>query len=485
MVRLSRGSMFQSQQRKTKILFGLFDIILTAIAFELAYRFRQWLHLDLRFYLLPHVKSLLISFSVTTWVVAGYWLNVYGKLDAANAGVILRDSFRQAAYGSLATIVFIVFGPFGPEQPRISRVFLGSFIFTSWLFLLCFRLAARNFIPAVSRRFGVERYILIVGLGERAERLGNNLECYYNQGVRIFGFLAPAGVRSVPLTVRLGHTYKVFPIDELRALLAKHVIDEIHFAVDSGQLPSLEEVFLWCDEEGVCSRLAVDFFPHVNSELALERLGNTPLLTFTATPDDELLLLAKRMIDVTVSGFALLLFSPVLLLAAFMVRISSPGPVIFRQTRCGLNGRMFTFYKFRSMVVDAEQRFHEVAHLTQRDVATKIPNDPRLTPVGKLLRKFSIDELPQLLNVLKGDMSLVGPRPAIPSEVAQYERWQRRRLRMRPGLTCLWAVQGRDQVDFETWMRMDLEYIDNWSLGLDTRILLMTIPEVLSGRGAS
>ena len=159
--------------------------------------------------------------------------------------------------------------------------------------------------------------------------------------------------------------------------------------------------------------------------------------------------------------------------------------MIFSQQRCGLNGRTFTFYKFRSMVDGAEQRFHEVAHLSQREVATKIPNDPRLSPIGGVLRKFSLDELPQLFNVLKGDMSLVGPRPAIPGEVAQYKRWQRRRLRMRPGLTCLWAVEGRDHVDFETWMRMDLQYIDNWSLSLDARIILLTIPHVLSGKGAN
>jgi len=124
-------------------------------------------------------------------------------------------------------------------------------------------------------------------------------------------------------------------------------------------------------------------------------------------------------------------------------------------------------------------------HLSRRHTAPKIPNDPRLTPIGRYLRRFSLDELPQLVNVLRGEMSLVGPRPAIPSEVAQYQRWQRRRLRMRPGLTCLWAVNGRDEVDFETWMKLDLEYIDNWSLGLDCKILLRTIPQVLSGRGAS
>jgi lipopolysaccharide/colanic/teichoic acid biosynthesis glycosyltransferase len=159
--------------------------------------------------------------------------------------------------------------------------------------------------------------------------------------------------------------------------------------------------------------------------------------------------------------------------------------VIFRQSRCGLNGRMFTCYKVRTMVRDAEDRLHEVRHLNSKEIVMKIPNDPRLTSVGRWLRKFSLDELPQLFNVVRGDMSLVGPRPAIPSEVAQYQRWQRRRLRMRPGLTCLWALRGRDKVDFEAWMRLDLQYIDNWSLGLDARIILMTIPNVLSGRGAS
>jgi lipopolysaccharide/colanic/teichoic acid biosynthesis glycosyltransferase len=158
--------------------------------------------------------------------------------------------------------------------------------------------------------------------------------------------------------------------------------------------------------------------------------------------------------------------------------------VIFRQKRCGLNGRTFVFYKFRSMGEDAETRLADVAHLNERQTVFKIRNDPRLTPIGGFLRKFSIDEWPQLWNVLKGDMSLVGPRPPLPEEVEKYERWQRRRLRMRPGLTCLWAVKGRDKVDFETWMRLDMEYIDSWSLALDWKILLLTIPQVLSGKGA-
>jgi lipopolysaccharide/colanic/teichoic acid biosynthesis glycosyltransferase len=170
---------------------------------------------------------------------------------------------------------------------------------------------------------------------------------------------------------------------------------------------------------------------------------------------------------------------------ALLVRLTSPGPVIFRQIRCGLNGRLFMFYKFRSMCENAEELKAGLEHLTARDIAFKIPNDPRLTPVGRYLRKFSIDEWPQLWNVLRGDMSLVGPRPAVPGEVERYKRWQRRRLRMRPGLTCLWAISGRDTVDFETWMKMDMQYIDNWSLALDWKILLRTIPRVVTGHGAN
>jgi exopolysaccharide biosynthesis polyprenyl glycosylphosphotransferase len=286
--------------------------------------------------------------------------------------------------------------------------------------------------------------------------------------------------------MQLQRAYPVHPLDDLRALLASHVIDEIHFAVDSAVFPALEPFFRLCQEEGVCCRIVVDFFPQASGYMDLEKLGDRPLLTFSGAPANEILLWAKRGIDIVLALAGLILLSPIILLAAILIKATSHGPLIFRQTRCGLNGRTFTLYKFRSMVQDAESRLEEVVHLNERDtIVMKIRRDPRLTPVGRWLRKFSIDELPQLLNVLRGDMSLVGPRPAIPTEVAQYQRWQRRRLRMRPGLTCLWALRGRDKVDFESWMRLDLQYIDTWSLGLDARIILLTIPQVLSGRGAS
>jgi exopolysaccharide biosynthesis polyprenyl glycosylphosphotransferase len=228
----------------------------------------------------------------------------------------------------------------------------------------------------------------------------------------------------------------------------------------------------------------VDFFPHVNSEVYLDSLGAVPLLTFSAAPHDEIRLLAKRLTDVVLSAAALVLLLPFMLLITMLIRLTSPGPAIFRQVRCGLNGRRFTFYKFRSMSDNAAELKASLMHLNNKSTAFKISNDPRVTSVGRFLRKFSIDEWPQLWNVLKGEMSLVGPRPAVPEEVELYQRWQRRRLRMRPGLTCLWTLAGRDAVDFETWMKMDMQYIDNWSLALDWKIILGTIPRVLTGKGA-
>ena len=180
-----------------------------------------------------------------------------------------------------------------------------------------------------------------------------------------------------------------------------------------------------------------------------------------------------------------MVLSPLLLAIALAIKLDSPGPVLFRQLRCGLHGRPFTFLKFRSMRVDAEALKKQLAPFNEMDgPAFKMTNDPRVTPVGRFLRRTSLDELPQLWNILRGDMSFVGPRPAVLEEVRQYEPWQRRRLSMQPGLTCLWQVSGRNELTFDEWMRLDLEYIDNWSLWLDLKIALKTIPAVLLGRGA-
>jgi exopolysaccharide biosynthesis polyprenyl glycosylphosphotransferase len=230
----------------------------------------------------------------------------------------------------------------------------------------------------------------------------------------------------------------------------------------------------------------VDFFPHLRSEITLDRLEHLPLLTFSRAPENEYLLFFKRAFDLGLAVLLLLVTAPLMALIALLVRLTSPGPVIYRQWRCGLNGRTFQLYKFRSMYHDAERDQGLLSHLNEADGPVfKIARDPRVTPLGRFLRKTSLDELPQLLNILKGDMSFVGPRPPLPEEVARYERWQRRRLRMKPGLTCLWALEGRSELSFARWMKLDMDYIDHWSLGLDFKILLRTIPRVLTGRGAS
>jgi exopolysaccharide biosynthesis polyprenyl glycosylphosphotransferase len=214
-------------------------------------------------------------------------------------------------------------------------------------------------------------------------------------------------------------------------------------------------------------------------------LDGTPMLTVSATPRQPGALLVKRVTDLTGSMVALIMLSPVFVVAAILIKTTSRGPILFAQTRSGLNGRTFTLYKFRSMYRDAEARRAALASRNEMSGPVfKIKDDPRVTPVGRWMRRFSIDELPQFWNVLSGDMSLVGPRPPIPEEVKKYERWQRRRLSMKPGITCLWQVSGRNAVDFDDWMKLDLAYIDTWSLRLDVQILLRTVPVVITAKGA-
>jgi exopolysaccharide biosynthesis polyprenyl glycosylphosphotransferase len=472
-----------SRPRKARVLFGLSDLILATLAFELAYQTRAILHFKphLLFFLTVQQKALVLGFSLVAWVVIGLWLEVYEKLDSGHPRVILRDSARQCAYGAICLVIFEY-----TLRMDLSRFFLVMFSVYAWILLLLFRLTAGRMVGVIRREFAAPHFVMVVGTGERALRLARALEQSAEYGIRLRGFLNERRPGSpCPSTIALGATYRVWPVANLQSILRQHVVDEILFAVGTESLADLEEIFLLCDEEGVRTRVAVDFFPHVNSTVTLDRFESTPLLTFSAAPCDEIRLLAKRAIDIALAVAGLIVLAPLMALIALLIRLTSPGPAVFRQVRCGLNGRRFLFYKFRSMCHNAEQMQAAVAHLNTRGTVFKIPGDPRLTPVGRYLRKFSIDEWPQLWNVLRGDMSLVGPRPAVPSEVDNYQRWQRRRLRMRPGLTCLWAVAGRDNVDFETWMKLDMQYIDNWSLALDWKILLRTIPRVLTGRGAN
>ncbi len=483
--------MFSSQHRKARLLFEFSDLLLTIAAFYAAYQVRaQITSLENYFFIPPNEQALVVGFCLVTAVALGRWLDVYEKLDSGQPAAILRDAFSQSAYLSLALLVFQYL-----LRLDLSRPFLGFFAIFSWIFFSLFRLLSGPLIGWVRKKFGALHYILIVGSGPRAIQLAETIEAANDRGLRIKGFVVWDNPGD-PTLLWESH-YPIYSPDEITPLLRLHVIDEIVFAVDVARLPDLQEVLLLCDEEGVRTRIAIDFFPHVNSDVCLERLGSTPLLTFSATPDDEVRLFVKRAIDVVLASLSLLLAAPFMAIIAMGIRLTSPGKIIFRQERCGLNGRRFICYKFRSMREEPEAegaaaaaRAPSVAppngRPAARTIAAKVsPDDPRVTPVGRWLRKFSLDELPQFYNVLRGDMALVGPRPAIPSEVDQYQRWQRRRLRMRPGITCLWALNGRDRLDFDSWMRLDMHYIDNWSLGLDCKILIKTIPQVLLGRDAN
>lgn len=452
--------MFAHHRQKVQLLFAAADALLTLVAFEAAYHTRANLGMELPFFLHLQTHILLLGYCILVWVALGSMQRVYEYLDSARPTVVLVHTFRQCLFGTAAVVLFQYL-----IRLELSRSFLSFFFAYSLILLALFRWNSRRLVGAFQRGFGSPYHILIVGPPRKADKLARQLSHGSPFRIQVSGVLCEEECGK-----------------KLPRLLAEQIIDEVIFNVDSSKLSALEETFLLCDEEGVRTRIAVDFFPHVNSEITLDRVGNAPLLTFSAAPLDDLSLIAKRFFDIAFAVAALVILSPVLLIIAVLIRLTSPGPVIFRQARCGLNGRRFTMYKFRSMVDNADLIKAQLAHLNEKEIAFKIKRDPRVTPLGRWLRKFSIDEWPQFWNVLKGDMSVVGPRPPVPEEVENYQRWQRRRLRMRPGLTCLWAVIGRDHLDFESWMRSDLSYIDNWSLKLDWSIIVKTIPNVLAGK---
>ncbi len=472
--------MFGRHKRKARFLFALADIILTALSFEAAYQIRVYLPLEHVFFMVVPVKALVLASALAAWVGMGFLLRVYDRLDTAGPGAALGDLVRQVAAATLLLLAFLFV-----LKLDISRAFIALFAALNLVALAGYRVCARPLRGYLRAKFGGLSYFLIVGTGATARQVGRSLEEAEHYGVKLLAFVDPAEhAGAAPL--ELSKTYQVHPLEKLADLLRRHVVDEIIFATDGEKVSDLESVFLLCDEEGVRTRVVVNFFPHVNSKIYLDQFGNFSLLTFSATPHDEVRLFLKRALDFTLALTGLVIVAVPLGIFALLVKLTSRGPAIFKQIRCGLNGRRFIFYKLRSMCHDAEIQKPNLLPLNERDGPVfKMTKDPRLTRLGRYLRRFSIDEWPQLWNVLKGDMSFVGPRPALPAEVEHYQPWQRRRLRMKPGLTCLWVLQGRDQLDFETWMRLDMQYIDNWSLRLDLKILLRSFPRVLLGRGAS
>lgn len=457
------------------------DLILVVAAFLLGYWIRDTFLSESYDHLVEIERYLwLLIIVVPTWSFLMYYFGLY-------------ESFRTKAIWAepLAISKVVLFGTlilgaaiFVLKLHYLSRLFVVIFGGTAFLFLSVERITLRVIAKQARWKGFNTRNFLLVGTGRRAREIAKVLEDHKEWGFQLLGLIRDTGDGEPTV---IGGYPVVGDIQKIPELLQNQVVDEVIFAVSRKKLEEMEQIFLLCEELGVRARVAVNFFPHMIAKIHLDDLHGVPLLTFTTTPYNEFLLAFKRTFDLAVSGFLLIVLFPLFLFLCVTIKLTSKGPVFFTQTRVGLNGRRFTLYKFRSMVQDAEARKSEVLHLNQMGGPVfKIKGDPRLTPIGRFLRKTSLDELPQLINVLNGDMSIVGPRPPLPDEVAQYKRWQRRRLSMKPGLTCLWQIRGRSQiVDFNQWMELDLQYIDNWSLQLDFEIFLKTIPVVLLGKGAS
>lgn len=326
---------------------------------------------------------------------------------------------------------------------------------------------------ALKSKFGQKQYkrrFILVGSANELDKMCHDLEGKKDDSIAI---VAQFDVGQ--------------PLLNLVEMLHEHAVNGVILSARHTYFEQVENIIKACELEGVEVWLLADFFTTHISRTTLDELFGRPLLVFSSAPETSWQSLVKLGLDIIGALVLLILSSPVFAIVALMIKLSSKGPVFFKQERSGLNGAPFTLYKFRTMITNAEQFKAELAAMNEMTGPVfKVTNDPRVTPVGKFLRKYSLDELPQLWNVLRGEMSLVGPRPLPVDEVKRFnDLAHRRRLSVKPGLTCLWQISGRNQIsDFKDWVRLDLEYIDNWSLWLDLKILFKTIPAVFFGTGA-
>jgi len=327
------------------------------------------------------------------------------------------------------------------------------------------------------------RNVLIVGSGPRARRLYRELAVHADQGIHVYGFVDSC---DEPPTDEIARRM-LGALGDLESILVRHVIDDVLIALPiKSHYEHIQRTIALCERLGVRAAYLADVFQSSLARPTYERTGQFPVVRMHVVTDDQRLLI-KRAIDLIGGALGLMLAAPLMVAIAVAIKLTSPGPIIFRQERFGLNKRRFSMFKFRTMVADAESM---QAELEERNEATgpvfKIRDDPRVTRVGRWLRRTSLDELPQLFNVVRGDMSLVGPRPLPVRDVHRFsESWLMRRFSVPPGVTGLWQISGRSDLSFDRWVALDLEYIDGWSLGLDLRILAMTLPAVIRGRGAA
>jgi exopolysaccharide biosynthesis polyprenyl glycosylphosphotransferase len=458
-----------------RLLLAMTDGLIAVAAFLLASYWRfgaDWTSLW-RLYL-PDPSGFLIGYAlgwVTVLAVNGLyrprarWTFRSEALDVLRATVVM-------AIVTLAVLFFF-------KLPDVSRLFLIYLFPITATLTLASRVALRFGFERLRRRGRNLRYVLILGAGPRGQAFAAKLEGHRELGLRVVGFLDDDATFAAP-----NRWAYLGPLERLETILHDQVIDEVVICLPFTQWPIRDAIVQLCVQEGKIVRIPIEMLDRLIATGKVEELDGTPVFSLVAGPDRALALAMKRLIDIGVAVFVLVLLSPLLIGVGAAIVLDGGRPILFRQVRVGLHGRRFSLAKFRTMVPDAEARRDELNHRNEvRGPAFKVTDDPRVTRIGRFLRRTSLDELPQAWNVLVGQMSLVGPRPPLPGEVVDYDLWHRRRLSMKPGITGLWQVEARRDGDFDRWVEKDLEYIDRWSPLLDLQILARTIPAVLRAEG--
>jgi exopolysaccharide biosynthesis polyprenyl glycosylphosphotransferase len=396
----------------------------------------------------------------------------------------IRREIKLVAKTSLIGTLVLFPADFILRFEYIPRTYVGIFLMLNFMSLMGEKIVVFNVARRIRKKGKNRKKILVVGSGARAKRFIETVEKNLEWGLDVIGLVAEDRLISE------GELYGkriIGPTKEIEDILHRNQVDEVIVCASGNELGRLEfeKVFETCEREGVQIRVSSDFFGKLAKGVTIDEIYGFPIISFTNVPNDEWSLYLKRLIDILVSGFLLVILSPFFLVITILIKMTSEGPIFYEWNVMGFNKKPFRSWKFRTMVINADKVKDKLMNLNEmKGPVFKIKNDPRITKVGNFLRKFSLDELPQLWSVFKGDMSLVGPRPAFPYELGRYESWHRRKLSIRPGITCLWQVNGRNEInDFNEWVKMDLQYIDNWSLWLDFKILLKTVSVVLTGTG--
>lgn len=459
-------------------VYQLVDACLFALSFWLAFRLREDVRVVYHLGLDPFGTGPALSFEKLVWVypvlifIAPLVLEAQGfysqEIVSSRLGKYWK-LLKSCAFMVLGMILVLFFSRMLVSGvARLIPVWFGCISF-------CLVVAREELVGLLFRsrlaREQSKRYFILIGSQEETDRIKREIESQPEEDIIV----------TAAIDLSRGN------IDRLVQLLHEHSVNGVIISARHAYFEQVEAAIHACELEGVEAWLVADFFKTQLSRTSFDDFYGRPVMVFRSTPEASWQSALKRPFDFIGALVVLIPGSLVFVLIALLIKLTSRGPVLFRQQRAGLNGRPFTMYKFRTMVADAEQRKEELSALNEmRGPVFKVTNDPRVTPIGRILRRMSIDELPQFFNVLRGEMSLVGPRPLPVDEVKRFDDFaHRRRLSVKPGLTCLWQISGRNNVnDFKDWVRLDLEYIDNWSMWLDLKILWRTIPAVLAGIGA-